>query len=165
MTPQLPHRDETTSAAPDVSPGPVRNYEQLVRALFNPDHVVDGTLLDRAISLRDLRQSGLSIHRLRHTEPDVVRRVNDKILSRTFEGQTRTLEGVAKFLAHTVRGIRKDGSQVFVVIDTAVPCNAGHASIYAVDGTAKDSYLRELRSLLLPLLQERISLERAFKDQ
>ena len=164
MTTQPPHRDETTSAVPDVSPGVVENYEQLLRALFNPDHVVDGSLIDRAISLRDLKQCGFSVHRLQYAELEVVRRVNDKILSRTFDGQTRAFEGVAKLRVHAVRGVSINGARAFVVIDTALRCNASHASIYAADGSAKNSRLRELRSLLLPLLQERTSLEEAFRD-
>ena len=161
---QSPHRDEEASAGPDFSPGVVGDDEQLVRSLFNPDHVVDGKLIDRAISLDDLRRRGFSVHRLRHVNLELVRRSNEKILSRTFAGAPRVFVGVAKLETGAVRAIRIDERQAFVVIDTALPCNAGHASIYAADGSATDGKLRQLRSLLLPLLQDLISLDEAFND-
>ena len=70
---------------------------------------------------------------------------------------------MARLLALDVRKIRVDDQQALVVIDTAQDDNRGHASIYAAAPEKGKSHARELRSLLLPLLQERITVEEAFK--
>ena len=147
---------------PDISLGVVKNDEELLRALLNPDHVVDGEVLERAIPLKDLRERGFSIHRIAHVSPELVCRFIDKALSRTLQGTHRKFEGVARFKALAVRRIVVKDVQVFVIIDTALACNAGHASIYVADPTLSEGRTRQLRELLLPLLQERMSVLEAF---
>ncbi len=83
-------------------------------------------------------------------------------LSRPRKGEPWKDEGAAKFQTSEVRRIRLDGRPAFVVIDTAHACNPGHAGIYAAAPGKGDAHARELRSLLLPLLQKRMSIEEAF---
>ena len=150
---------------PDISPGIVKNDEQLIRALINPDHIENGELLPRAISLTDLRKRGFSVHRLAYVSSEIVQRSIDQILSKPFEGRRRESQGVAVLQTRDVRDLKDDDRQAFVVIDTALPCNAGHASIYVSyvsDTSLTDSRVRKLRALLLPLLQERMSVCEAF---
>ena len=97
------HIDETKSAAPDFSPGIVKDEEWLLRALFNPEHVQDKQVLDRAIPVQDLRQRGFSVHRMAHVTPDFVQRSIDQTLSRLREGDPWTDEGVAVFLGRCSR--------------------------------------------------------------
>ena len=156
------HLDETKSAEPDFSPGVVQDDESLIRALINPDHIENGEILPRAISLNDLRQQGFSVHRLAHVTEEIVQRSIDKILSRGFQGQRRETEGVSVFEAQEVRGLQVDDQQAFVVIDTALQCNRGHASIYLANAPSTEGYARKLRDLLLPFLQHRIPLREAF---
>ena len=71
---------------------------------------------------------------------------------------------MAKLETLAVLGLLADGTPAFVVIDTALPCNSGHASIYAADFLSKQSRARKLRELLLPLLQERKPVEEVFQS-
>ena len=162
MASQSPHRDENVSAAPDISPGIVQVNEGLLRGLFNPDHVKEGEVLPTAIPLADLDKRGFSVHRLSHVNQDLLQHSIDKILSRMSGGHRRKFEGVARLETYAVRALTIEGARAFVVIDTALPCNAGHASIYAAKPSLKPSHLRELRKLLLPLLQSRMSVAEVF---
>ena len=91
-----------------------------------------------------------------------VERALNQRLSRPFQGVSRISEGVALFAAQAVREIRDNGKQVFVVIDTATVSNKGHASIYLSDVRVNESRARGIRSRLLPLLENRLSVAEAF---
>ena len=158
---QSPHLDETSSAAPDISPGVVEDDEPLLRSVFNPDHVKDGQVQTSAISLKDLQERGFSVNRLRYVTQEFVEESIDRTLARTFQGIGRESEGVACFEARAVRDIR-DGTQVFVVIDTALQDNRGHASIYLANPDVQPSQARRMREKLLPLLHGRVSVAEAF---
>lgn len=157
-----PHRDELTSAVADFSPGIVADEEWLLRIMLNPDHLVDGQVITAAIPLRDLQTKGFSVDRLKHVTPLFVNKSINRLLARTSGGKKRYFVGVARFTAARVREIEEDGRQVFVVIDTALSCNPGHASIYFVARDMKGSKARQLREELLPLLVQRTSVELAF---
>ena len=159
---QTPHLDETVSATPDVSPGIVLNGEQLLRSLFNPDHIKDGVLQVAAVPLRDLQTRGFSVNRLSHVTPELIYDAINRLLARRPGGEPRYSEGVARFSVGIVRSIQDDGKQVFVVIDTASPDNVGHASIYLSDDAMPQSQARRMRERLLPLLQRRMSVAEVF---
>ncbi len=85
-----PHLDETTSAAPGLSPGVVVNEEELIRGLFNPLHVVDGQLQITAINLKELLQVGFSVDRKRHTnKAQVAARRQEKLVQKNGKWITR----------------------------------------------------------------------------
>ena len=159
-----PHLDETTSAAPGISPGPVKDEEFLLREIFNPYHVKDGKLLNTVISLQDLRYNGFSVHRMAHVTAEFVKKSIEERLSKSRRGEPWKEEGAAKLKTLNVREICLENRQALVVIDRALKDNPGHASIYAADPKKGDAHARELRSLLLPLLQERISVDKAFEE-
>ena len=163
---QLPplslHLDESVSAAPDCSPGTVQDDERLLRALFNPQHVQQGKVLARAIPVKDLRERGFSVHRVSHVTPDFVQSYIDDALFRPRSGEPWTDEGVAILLTAKIRKLLLNGQRAFVVIDTGHPDNPGHASIYAAQPDRSEAHARELRTLLLPLLQNRLSVQEAF---
>ena len=159
---QTPHLDETSSAAPDISPGIVEDDEPLLRSVFNPDHVKDGQIQPSAISLSDLRERGFSVNRLRYVTQEFVAESIDRTLARTFQGIARESEGVACFEARAVRDVRDNDTQVIVVIDTALQDNRGHASIYLANPDVKPSQARRMREKLLPLLHGRVSVAEAF---
>ena len=160
-----PHLDEKTSAAPDFSPGIVRDDERILRALFNPEHIRDGKPLPRAIPVSDLRQRGFSVHRISYTTADFVQAAIDRTLSRTRRGAPWSDEGVAVMHTAQIRSLQLDEQRVFVVIDTAFPDNPAHASIYAAQPDRGEAHARELRALLLPFLQRRFSVSEAFNPQ
>lgn len=162
----LPHLDEHVSAAPGASPGVVENNEFLLRELFNPQHIDDdGQVLHTAISLKDLRHRGFSVNRIGYVSPDFMRSSVEERLSRPRRGKPWRDEGVARLETRQVRRFRTEGDQAFAVIDTALPENPGHASIYVTKPEKGEAYARELRSLLLPLLQDRMTIEQAFDFQ
>ncbi len=156
------HLDESVSAAPDFSPGVIRDDERLLRALFNPEHIHEGQVLDRAIPVRDLRERGFSVHRMKHVSQEFVQRSIDEVLARPRKSGPWTDEGVAVLRTIHVRSLRQADTRAFVVIDTALPHNPGHASIYAAEPGRGESYARELRDLLLPFLQKRMSIADAY---
>ena len=140
----------------------MEGHERLLRALYNPAHVKDGKVLVTAISLKDLRHRGFSVHRMAYVSQNLMESLIAQYLSRTPAGKQRTFEGVALLETSAVRGLSEKNKQVFVVIDTAQYCNAGHSSIYLSDAPSSEGRARKLRALLLPLLQKRISLDEAF---
>ena len=158
------HLDERTSAAPDLSPGVVDDNEYLLREMFNPQHVKDGELLVTAISLKDLRFRGFSVHRMDYVTAESVNASIRERLSKPRTGTPWKDEGVARLQASVVRAFYLDDQQVFVVIDTAREDNRGHASIYVAASGKGEAHARKLRSLLLPLLQKRTSVEQAFES-
>lgn len=156
------HLDERTSAAPEVSPGVIDDAEQLLREMFNPQHVKNGEVVVTAISLEELRSRGFSVHRMEYVTAEYVKESINERLSRPRTGSNWQDEGVARLQASVVRALRVDDQQAFVVIDTAKEDSRGHASIYAAAPEKGQAHARELRALLLPLLQERMSLNQAF---
>ena len=158
---QTPHLDETTSAAPDLSPGVVVDGEGLLRTMFYPDHIVEGQLTNTAISLADLRERGFSVNRRQHITRGFIESDIDRFLERNLHGTPREFVGIACFKTSTVREMKSDESRAFVVIDTALPDNPGHASVYAANPTISRGRLRQLRDMLFPLLCSPVSVDQA----
>ena len=163
MSDSPPHLDEHVSAKPDLSPGVVEDDELLLRELFNPQHVRNGELLPSAIPAKDLISKGFSVNRMKHVTAEFVKASIEKRLSKSRKGEPWKDEGVAKLKALEVRQIPFDGRQAFVVIDTAEPDNRGHASIYAATPEKGEPHARELRERLLPFLQKRMPVDKAFE--
>ena len=159
-----PILDETVSACPDFSPGPVDNDEQLLRAVIKPDHIVQDEIQPAAVPIQDLTNRGFSVHRMGLVTPDLVTRKVNRILARPFNGQRREFQGAARFTAQAVRTIAHNATQVFVVIDTATNVNPGHASIHLAITGLSESQQRQMRNKLLPFLEDRITpIEAAFQ--
>ena len=159
---QSPHLDESTTAAPGVSPGIVADNEILLREVLNPDHVVNGELLSSAIPLKDLKGRGFSVHRREYVTQRFVESSIGQKLVRPFGKETRGAEEFALFSTRTVRKLQNDGLQAFVVIDTGMHSNPGHAPIYLSQIGMKESLARRLRNKLLTILENRVSVTHAF---
>lgn len=158
------HFDEARSAAPNISPGVVKDNESLLRELFNPQHIKNGKLLPAAIPVRDLLDRGFSVHRMQYVTKSFVHELIESRLSKPRKDGPWTNEGVARFKALEVRrlGLR-DEQKAFVIIDTATDDNPGHASIYVAAPEKGEGHARELRDLMCQLLKNRVSLEDAFE--
>ncbi len=135
--------------------------------MFDPEHVKDGEILARAIPVKELLERGFSLHRMAH----VTRRfVEDAVRERLARPrQTPWGEaGVAVLHAKEVRSKRLDDGtdqgQAFVLIDTAVAENPGHASLFAAEPHRGPAHARKLRELLLPLLHRRTSIKEAYES-
>lgn len=157
------HLNESISAAPEYSPGVVLDSEILLREMFNPQHIVDGNVVVTAVPLTELRSSGFSVHRKEYVSLKSVKKSMEKRLLRLRKGKPWKDEGVAEILTGEVRGLGNYGERALVVIDTALPDNRGHASIYAAKPELGDAHARKLRSLLIPLLQNRKPVEQVFE--
>ena len=131
--------------------------------MFNPQHVSDGVVVVTAVSLTELRSTGFSVHRKKYVSLEFVKSAVDERLRRPRKVGPWKDEGVAQLIAGDVRSIEGDGDRLFVVIDTAISDNRGHASIYAAKPELSDSHARKLRLLLLPLLQNRKSVEQVYR--
>ena len=109
-----------------------------------------------------MKERGFSVHRLQYVTRTIVEESINEKLARHFGDENRVSEGVALFTARAVRDINDNGNKAFVVIDTAIPSNRGHASIYLSDVDVKDSQARSMRDKLRPLLENRVSVSEAF---
>ena len=165
MQQRPPHTDESTSASPGISPGPVPDHEILLRAIIDPDHIHQGRIQPSAVPLQDLKQRGLSIQRREHSTRQELEAVIRPMLAKTTVAGVRRLESLAIFTTAAVRDIRNQGRQAFVVIDTAQPDNRAHASIYLADLQARPSLAREMREQLLKLMETRVTPQRAFAEE
>ena len=159
-----PHLDERVSASPDISPGLVQDDETLIRALFDPDHVKNGKIIPAAIPIKDLLQRGFSVQRRNFTTQELLEKLIDKYLSRESDGKKRKFEGVAPLKTRDIRVITEDEKKLFVVIDKALECNPGHASIYLAENKVADSKAREYRQKLMPFLNHRTSVSEALAE-
>lgn len=159
---QTPHLDETTSAVPSLSPGVVLDEEWLLRNIYDPDHVRNGKIHLTAVSLDDLKGRGFSVKRLQHVTQAFVEADMAETLERPFDGKPRSFVGISRLKVYEVRDIKVDDSQVFVVIDTALPHNRGHASIYLSNIAMSKGQARLMREKLLSMLSGPVSVSQAF---
>ena len=165
MQPHIPHLDESTSASPALSPGPVQDQETLLRIIMEPDHIREGRIQPSAVQLRDLTQRGLSVYRRDYAAKQAVEADIQALLGRTTTAGRRRLEGLASFNTGAVRAFSTQERQAFVVIDTALPNNRAHASIYLASPQVSQSLARELREHLLILMENTVTLEQAFPQE
>ena len=92
MQQHIPHLDESTSASPALSPGPVQDQETLLRIIIEPDHISEGRIQPSAVQLRDLTQRGLSVHRREYTTKQEVGTAAQAMADRTTAADSRRLE-------------------------------------------------------------------------
>ncbi len=154
---------ETAGPGPNAPLGAVADDEFLLREVFNPYHVTNGVLIERAISLDDLLGDGFSVHRMRYVSAEWLKASIERRLSRPRSDEPWKSEGVAKLKAGEVREIRLDDDRgAFAVESTPTEDNPGHASIYAADPGKGKRHARKLRKLLLPLLENRMTVDEAY---
>ena len=159
------HLDENSSASPVHSPGVVRDDEFLLRLMFNPQHVENGKLTPAAVTASDLHTKGFSVYRLGYVSIEfIVAKEENTLRKERKDNVTWTTEGVAKLSASSVRNIKFDEEQAFVIIDTAKENEEGHAEILVARPEKGISHVKEMRKLLRPLLEERMPIEKAFES-
>lgn len=156
-----PHRDESKSAAPRYSPGPVQSDEILLRTILDPHHFEDGILKAAAISLPDLEFKGWSVDRKRFTS---LRRI--KIFH---EDRKRRNSKIKECYVIPVRAdvIRFDtnGIREFVVTDTAEYMKPHHATVLLLTPSMADSRKRQFRDKLLQRLPNPVRAETVFEPK
>jgi len=136
--------------------GVVKDDEYLLRVLYAPEHLVDGLVIESAISLEDLSTRGFSLDRKTHKDDDLI---EQRIVNQTQKNPSnRQSSAISEFLCVDARSIsiaapEQPKENAFIIIDDAQCDNPAHASLYSAQDGLKKGGLRKLRSLLLPLLQ------------
>ena len=107
---------------------------------------------------------GLSFHRLEYVSRDFIESSRDVKLSK--KPKWRFL-GLVQLSVQKVRSVQLTVGEVvvsFVVKDTASPENTSHASLYAACEPPQysKSIAREVRSILLPLIEAYTSIDSVF---
>ncbi len=145
----------------DFSPGPVKHHEELLRIVFNPEHISDnGVVSNAAISTSDLIENGVSANRRDYAKKEIIQRTIEH-QKKNFPDNRKNV-GIAILPCLVVRGfVDNDKESSFIVIDEAAEDNIAHASIYSAKNRTKGQ-LRKLRMQLFPLLQKRYSLQEIF---
>lgn len=155
--------DESTSQS-QHSPGPVKDSEELLRVLFYPEHVKDGLVLETAIPLEDLRERGFSVDRRGYAKRSAIEQRVSRQMANEKKREERQESTISKFRCGAVRKIlNQDHGRACIVIDTALQENPAHASIYSKDSLGRGG-LKKIRNLMLPLLQERYTVDEIFAE-
>ena len=163
------HRDETTSAQTELSPGIVQDEELILREIIYPIHSDDlqgDSIHARAITLDEFRTTGFSTHKVRHTNQEqVTSAINERLAKASPGTEARVLIGVSGLSVAEIRSIRLDShKQVFVVIDSATDAMPWHASVLFAGNEIKPSLGRQMRNRLMELLIENmLSIAEAFQ--
>ncbi|WP_442498239.1 hypothetical protein [Methylobacter sp. sgz302048] len=133
----------------------MRNEEYLLRIIYAPEHIVNGSVIESAIALDDLSQRGFSLDRETYVDDTVMQQ---RIITQTNRNPAQRQSNiVAKFQCCRARSILDEmDERVFIVIDDAQDDNKAHASLYSAKENLGRGALRKLRSQLLPLLQENL---------
>ena len=150
-------RDILESSQQSVySPGPVKDEESLLRAVFVPDHInSNGQLINAAIPCDDLfyPNRGFSVQRKQY----LCRARFEDLINGYIERNplNRRLHGIGILNCHDIRTIKDDNEkQALVVIDDAQSTkDQAHAVILVNNETYKRSYVKKLRSRLIQILQ------------
>ena len=148
----LPYRiDDENESQSQYSPGIVQDEETLLRLGFSPEHMRDGKIGPSAIAFEDLTARGMSVDREKYVRRQVISDKAEDMMNRGLDSRKEAL--VSTFSCRDVRRLTdQNGRRAFVVIDTAIPENSAHASIYSAYAQDRGQ-VRKIRKLLLELLQ------------
>ena len=134
--------------------GVVKDDEYLLRVIYAPEHIVDGLVIETAISLDDLSTRGFSLDRKIYKDDALI---EQRIVNQTQKSpEQRQSSSISEFLCVDARNIsvpEQTNERAFIIIDDAQDDNQAHASLYSAQDGLKKGALRKLRALLLPLLQ------------
>jgi len=134
---------------------PLTDDEYLLRLHFSPEHFLKGQLVPSAISTDDLAEKGFSLDRELFVDVDVIA---TRALTQSMRvPEKRESSFLSRFNCGNVRLIESNGQAAFEVKESPVTGNFAHAHILSAQKLSKGE-LKKLRSLLLPYLQNLISL-------
>lgn len=117
----------------DYSPSIVDSSEDIARMVFSPLHIdEDGTI--KAAAFDDVRDKGLSVHRLDYTEARTLKHIGDSMASDAIiAGRSkRDYIGYVKALTGDIRKLIEDEKRLFCVYDTANEIEKSHADVCSV---------------------------------
>lgn len=137
------------------SPSVVNDLEIIIRTSFAPEYVLNGQLIPTAISSEDLARRGFSVDRNSYVDTNVIKtRVSDQ---KNKSPQTREISYSSQVEVYAIRSLfLKDSQRAVVILDDGIEGNDAHAIILDAYSRSK-SGLREIKALLLPILQRTLS--------
>ena len=146
------------------SPGLVDDSECILRVGYAPEHIHEGEVTVSAISQSDLVVRGYSVEREAFAVEHGIRQLAERQMTNVPDARQEAFLSLL-----SVQEIRKkftdDGDRAFVVLDTSLPENNAHASVFSAKKKPSRSVVKELKSLLVPLLQNRLSLDEYFSPK
>jgi hypothetical protein len=154
----MPRYTQEDEQIPHSEFGIVKDEEYLLRILYEPEHILNGSILETAISLTDLKEKGFSLDRESYVDNIVIQQ---RITTQTDRNPTQRQSNViTKFKCVDVRSISDEAmnERLFIIIDDIPPDNnQAHAAIYSSKENLGRGALRKLRWQLLPILQKGLS--------
>lgn len=159
-------RGETSSAAPWISPGLVKDDEIVLRTIFDPHHLENGKLTKAAIATADLETRGWSVDRKRFTSLWRLRLEHWR-WRRRYSQKNPALEKcyILPIPVSAIRGLRDAGRQVISVTDFALCSNPAHAALITSVAITKKSEARKVRTMLMAALPPFVEAKAAFGPQ
>ena len=134
--------------------GIVADDEYLLRVIYSPEHIINGSVIESAISLDDLSTRGFSLDREMYQDQSLItKRIEIQSQKKPAERQSSSIFRFKCGAARSIQIINQHDNRAFIVIDDAQQNNEAHASLYSAQIGLGKGELRKLRSLLLPLLE------------
>lgn len=146
----------------------LEDQHALLRLNFAPQHIVDGKVIPSAISTEDLKVRGFSLD----SEPLVAQStlVERAEIQSAKKPEERVSPHISRFICNDARYLKlneADESWAFNIYYSPVgagdgeevKANDAHVSLKCVDGTKGPSYYKKARNLLLPVLQNLLTLD------
>jgi hypothetical protein len=133
--------------------------ELLLRVLFDPEHILNGEIIETSISLDDLKSNGYSVDRKGYINLELFR---EKVAAQVRRKPEKRESSFSSELG--CKNIREfnddiDGERDFLVVDEIdeeeSPINPAHAAIYSANKTGKGG-LRKIRRKLVVELNKTI---------
>lgn len=156
--------DEDRSVSPRLSPGRVEDHEDLLRLVYEPEHIHAGQLVPAAIPSKDLQCRGYSTDRDRYKCERIIRKRAKAQMEKAPGNRKNNL--VVKFRCEDIRAIAlEEDSRDLIVVDYIIegelPLNIAHASIYSVCRASK-SKIKHLKNEMLKHMQNIHTLDEIF---
>lgn len=145
----------------------LEDQHALLRLNFAPQHIIDGKVIPSAISTEDLKVRGYSL--------DSELLVSLSTLTERAETQSakkpeeRVSPHISRFFCHDAKHLKLEISDEFPAFsifhspvkestESEVKQNDAHVSLLCTDNTKGPSYYKKAKSLLLPVLQNLMTL-------
>lgn len=148
----------------------LEGHHALLRLNFAPQHIVDGKVIPSAISTEDLKVRGYSLD----SEPLValetlIERAGTQSAKKPVE---RVSPHISRFLCDDAKLLKLEEADAFDIYHSpveaseidGVKANEAHVSLVCVDRTKGPSYYKKAKSLLLPVLQNLLTLDDYIKN-
>jgi hypothetical protein len=136
----------------------------LLRLNFAPQHIIDGKVIPSAISTEDLQRRGYSLD----TETLMsIETLTERAASQSAKKpEERKSPHISRFLCGDAASIKYDDILAFNIfyspvtenIEHNIKANQAHVSLLCTDTSKGPSYYKKAKMLLLPVLQNLITL-------